>query len=203
MHRRFRKSSVSRTEHFKGQHRFEHWYLDNAVYFITSRCRNRFPAFASEQAKTIFWVRFGHYTNEFGFVPWATSLIDNHYHTTGYLRVGENLGPMMQRIHGPIAKLVNDTLRDRLTPFWFDTGRQGYFDGCIRDEVQARRAYRYILRQSVRHGIARDWTSYAHTRINVELERAVKRATELKAFLNDVPYKRYGRGSEGTRPPDR
>jgi len=27
-----RKSSHTRAEYFKGRHRFEHWYCDNAVY---------------------------------------------------------------------------------------------------------------------------------------------------------------------------
>ena len=35
-----------------------------------------------------------------------------------------------------------------------------------------------------------------HTRVNVELERAIKRAHELDAFLEGVPYKRYERGKE-------
>jgi hypothetical protein len=70
---RFRTSSHSRREFIKGKHRFEHWYRDNTVYFITSRCSNRFPAFASEQAKTVFWDRFDHYTAHYGFVPWVTT----------------------------------------------------------------------------------------------------------------------------------
>src|ERR1700691_5760713 len=92
----FRKSSYTSHEFFDGKHRFEHWYRDNTVYFITSRCRDKFPAFETEKAKTIFWDRFDHYATLYGFVPWVTSLLNNHYHTLGYLRNGENLGPMMQ-----------------------------------------------------------------------------------------------------------
>jgi hypothetical protein len=117
--------------------------------------------------------------------------MDNHYHTLGFLRVGENLPRMMQRIHGSVAKLVNDQLQQRLKPFWRDVKGKEYFDGCIRDERQARLANRYILTQSVRHGIVSDWRQYQHTRINVELERAVHRAHEIGAFLEGVPYKRY------------
>jgi len=103
--RRFRKSSVSSDEYFDGHHRFEHWYRHRQVYFITARCRERYPAFESEEAKSVFWDRFNHYTAKFGFVPWVTTLLDNHYHTIGYLKVGENLGPMMRGIHGSVAKL--------------------------------------------------------------------------------------------------
>jgi len=69
-------------------------------------------------------------------------------------------------------------------------GRE-YFDGCIRDEKQCRRAYRYTLTQSVRHGIYEDWSEYPYTWVNVDLERGVLSAHELGAFVEGVPYKRY------------
>ena len=70
-----------------------------------------------------------------GFTPWVTSLMTTHYHTLGYLREGKQLPLTMQRFHGLVAKLVNDTLVDRLVPFWTTSGKQNYFDGCIRDEL--------------------------------------------------------------------
>jgi hypothetical protein len=182
-----------RNEVLEGVHRFEHWYRDNTVYFITSKCREGFHAFATDEAKAIFWDRFTHYTILFGFVPWVTTLLNNHYHTLGYLKVGANLGPMMQRLHGSVAKLVNDTLPERRTPFWKAGRHNDYFDGCIRDELQCRRAYRYTLTQAYRHRIVRDWRDYPHTRVNVELDRGVARALELHAFLDDLPYPRYDR----------
>lgn len=179
------------------EHRFEHWLVDNQVYFITARCRGRYPAFASEAAKAVFWDRFEHYAAECSFTPWVTSLIDNHYHTLGYLREGALLSKMMQRIHGSVAKLVNDLLPERRADFWRDAKYKEYFDGCIRNEKQARLTYRYILRQAERHGIVRDWREYPHTRMNVELERAIRRAHELGAFMEDVPYRRYIRKRGG------
>lgn len=189
----FRKSSISSGEYYEDQHRFEHWYRDNTVYFITARCRNRFHAFQSEDAKQVFWDRFEHYTKQYLFTPFVTSLLDNHYHTIGYLKIGENLGPMMRHLHGSVAKLVNDLLPQRLKPFWYDSGKQGYFDGCIRDETQCRRAYRYTLLQAVRQGIVRDWRDYPHTRVQVELDKAVQRAQQIHAFMEGVPYERYER----------
>ena len=191
MPKRVEKISRSRNPIRGDQHRFEHWLADNQVDFITARCRDQFPAFASEVAKAVFWKKFDKYATEFGYTPWVTSLVDNHYHTLGYLRVGTNLPIMMQRIHGSVAKLVNDLLPVRHVPFWRDAEGKGYFDGCIRDEKQARLAYRYTLMQAVRHGIVRDWRDYPHTRVRVELDTAVRRSHVLKAFLEGVPYKRY------------
>jgi hypothetical protein len=98
---------------------------------------------------------------------------------------------MIQRIHGSVAKLVNDLLPQRLNEFWRDAKGKEYFDGCIRSERQARLAYRYTLTQSVRHGIVTNWQEYSHTHVNVDLERAVSRALQIGAFLEGVPYKRY------------
>jgi len=193
MPKRIDKSSRSYREHFRGRHRFEHWYVDNQVYFITARVRDRFAAFASEAAKAVFWDRFDHYTCKFNFTPFITSLLDNHYHTLGYLRIGANLRTMMQCLHGSVAKLVNDLLPERHPRFWRDQKGREYFDGCIRDEKQCRLAYRYTLTQSERHGLCADYRTYPHTRINIDLDRALKRAIELNAFLEGVPYPRYER----------
>ncbi len=191
MPKRIIKVSASSKKQYGQKHRFEHWYADNQVYFITARSCERYPAFASQKAKQIFWDRFNFYTAKYLFTPWVTSLMENHYHVLGYCRTGPLLGRMMQRIHGSVAKLVNDILPVRIVPFWSEAGHQDYFDGCIRDEKQCRLAFRYTLMQSVRCGLCRDWREYPHTRVNVELERGVKRALELGAFLEGVPYKRY------------
>jgi hypothetical protein len=163
------------------------------------RVRDKFHAFASDEAKANFWDRFAHYTTEFRFTPWVTSLLDNHYHTIGYLKIGANLPTMMQRPHGSVAKLVNDTLPARLPNFWRDAKGREYFDGCLRDEKQGRLTYRYVLTQCRRHGICNESSDYAHTRVNVELERAIARANELDAFLKGVPYKRYAKRGRPAR----
>src|SRR4051812_24565972 len=120
------KSSHTHREFHQTQHRFEHWYRDNQVYFITAKCRGGYLAFTLPETKEIFWDRFLHYTQAQGFVPWVTTLIGNHYHTLGYLRVGKELGEMMRKIHGSVAKLVNDVLPSRRKPFWRERGGRDY-----------------------------------------------------------------------------
>jgi hypothetical protein len=191
----FRKGGSTGKEYFDGKRRFEHWYRDNTIYFITARCRNGVTAFDSAEAQAVFWDRYDQYTSAHGYTPIVTTLMNNHYHSLGHLRVGLELREMMRKLHGSVAKLVNDVLDVRLVPFWNEDKRykHNYFDGCIRDELQMRRAYRYTLMQAVRAGIVTDWRQYLGTRVDVELELAVKRAKELNAFLENVPYKRYER----------
>jgi hypothetical protein len=193
----FRKGSYTNHEFFEGQHRFEHWYRDNTVYFITSKVRDGFYAFQTEKAKAIFWDRFVYYTALHGFVPWVTTLLGNHYHTLGYLLKGEELGEMMRKLHGSVAWLTMKEIDVRHVPFWRGKGNRDYFDGCIRDVLQAERAYRYTLLQAVRAKIVKDWQEYPHTRVNVEMVRAIHRAVELNAFLEGVPYARYDRKGRG------
>lgn len=130
-----------------------------------------------------------------------TTLLDNHCHTLGYLRIGTNLGKMMQRVHGSVAKLVNDTLPERRVPFFREGLLNDYFDGCLRDENQCRTAYRYTLTQARRHGICRENREYPHARVDVDLDKGVRRAIELNAFLHDVPYPRYGQRTRNQPPP--
>jgi len=193
MPKRIQRTYRTRRERGEHGHRFEHWYVDNQVYFITARCRDRYPAFACEAAKCVFWDRFDHYTREAGFVPWTVSLIDNHYHMLGYNRSADALKTMMQRLHGSTAKLVNDLLPERRSAFWRDAYGKQFFDGCIRDETQARRTWRYVLTQCRRHGICHDPTDYPHTRIYLDRDRAIARAAQIGAFMRDVPYQRYER----------
>lgn len=192
----FSRSHPSTPEHFQGKHRFEHWYRDNQVYLITARTRDGAPVFETEAAKAIFWDRFVHYARLHGFDLWVVSLLVNHYHAVGYLRVGLDLKPMMRKLHGSVAKLVNDVLDVRLVPFWGNAEHRDYFDGCLRDETQLIRSYRYVWRQSVRHGICPNACDYAHTRVYFSLEESIAFAREHQALMYGVPYARYERRRE-------
>lgn len=188
-----RKGSYTSKEFYNCQHRFEHWYKDNQIYFITSKIRDGVHLFRTPEAKAIFWDRFDHYTRLHCFTPWVSTLMSNHYHTLGYLKFGEDLGEMMRKLHGSVAWLVMKETGERHVPFWRDRGHRDYFDGCIRDVLQAERAYRYTLRQAVRARIVTDWRRYPDTHVNIELDRAIKRAVGLSAFTEGIPYARYER----------
>ena len=191
-----RASLPSTREHWQGKHRFEHWYRDNQVYLITARTRGGTAVFETEEAKAVFWDRFAHYSRLHCFEPWVTSLLANHYHTVGYIAVGVELKEMMRKLHGSVAKLVNDLLEVRLVPFWGERETRDYFDGCLRDETQLIRSYRYVLRQSVRHGACRDHRAYPHTRVTLGLEESLAFARERRALMYGVPYARYERHRE-------
>jgi hypothetical protein len=188
---RFRKSSYTNHEFFNGKHRAEHWYRDNTVYFITAKVRDGYAAFESDAAKHIFWDRFEYYTSLHAFKPWVATVMNNHYHFQGYLRDGEQLGEMMRKLHGSVAWLVMKQNRVRHVPFWGKKKGDDYFDGCLRDVLQAYRAFNYTRDQAVKARIVKDWREYPHTRVYLDRDRAIARAAELKAFLSDLPYKRY------------
>jgi hypothetical protein len=192
----FSRSNPSTREYWEGKHRFEHWYRDNQVYLITARTRSGAPVFETEEAKAIFWDRFSHYAKMHRFDPWVTSLLVNHYHTVGYVPVGIELKEMMRKLHGSVAKLVNDLLEVRLVPFWGERANRDYFDGCLRDETQLIRSYLYVLRQAARHRVCRDYRAYPHTRVTLSLEESLAFARERRALMYGVPYARYERHRE-------
>lgn len=203
-----RKSNQAKQRTYKGQHRFEHWYRDNQVYFITAKTSCATPVFTTKQACDLFWQTFDQATSANGFTPWVTALLNNHYHTLGYLKTGDNLPKMMQAIHGKVAKQINDLIRagelkfprQPLKPFWGQKGKKTYFDGCIRDETQATRAFYYTRNQAVRAKLVKHWQAPPNTRIHLELNQALPRATQRNAFLRGVPYKRYLNKTKTTPP---
>jgi hypothetical protein len=186
----------SSREYWRGKHRFEHWYRDNQVYLITARTRGGALAFELEDAKAVFWDRFAHYAGLHCFEPWVTTLMVNHYHVVGYVRVGVEIKEMFRKLHGSVAKLVNDLLEVRYVPFWGDGANRDYFDGCLRDETQLIRSYRYVLRQAVRHGVCRDYRGYPHTRAKLSLDESLAFARQHRALMYGVSYARYERHRE-------
>jgi hypothetical protein len=188
-----RKSSATSNEFYDGQHRFEHWYRDNTVYFITSKCRDGVAMFESEAAKNIFWDRFEYYTKLHRFVPWVATVMNNHYHFEGYLKHGEDLGEMMRKLHGSVAWMVMKETGIKHVPFWRSKGNKDYFDGCLRDALQAYRAFNYTRDQAVRARLVRRCEDYPHTRLYLVRDLCIAHAVELSAFLEEVPYARYDR----------
>ena len=176
------------------RHRHEHWHIDNQIYFITARCRDRRPAFATEECKQIFWRQYRLKMNAFGMTPIITSLLDNRYHFLAHLRKGDNLTPLMRGLHGSVARYINEVTPEeqQVKPLFREkTGKQ-YFDGAIRTPRQFRRCFRYIERQCIRHGVAADPDAHPHTIIDVPMDRALKRALQINAFLPGVPDPRRG-----------
>jgi len=97
----------------------------------------------------------------------------------------------MRKLHGSVAGLVMKATGADHVPFWRGRSNRDYFDGCIRDVLQAERAYRYTLMQAVKARIVKDWRDYPHTRVLVEKWRAIEHAVEPRAFMEGVPYARY------------
>ena len=141
---------------------FQHWYRDNQVYFITARCRDGFPTFASDAAKAVFWDRFVHYTAMHQFQPRVATLMNNHYHLV--LQTPEpNLSRGMQWLNGTYAA-------------WFNRryNRSGHlFHGrfkafLIEKETYFAEVLRYVALNPVRAGIVERpeqyrWSSYRAT----------------------------------------
>jgi REP element-mobilizing transposase RayT len=191
MGKHIHKSGTSRKEWYDGAHKFEHWYVDRSVYHITSRVRGKLSVFTTAETCSIFWTKFEQYAGENTFEPWIVTLMSNHYHVVGYLEQGNKLGQMMRKFHGSVAWMACKSLGISHKPFWRDDEHRDYFDGCLRDEIQLTRSYRYVLTQAQRAGIVPRNDTYPNTRSYVSMEEALRRASERNALLKGVPYARY------------
>ena len=191
MSKLIRKSGDLRKEWYDGAHKFEHWYVDRSVYLITSRVRGRLHVFTTPETCDIFWLKFEQYAAENAFEPWIVTLMSNHYHVIGFLEEGKRLGEMMRKFHGSVAWMVCKSLGIIHKPFWRDDQHRDYFDGCLRDETQLTRSYRYVLTQAERAGVVGPHQAYPNTRAYVTLDEALRRAITRNALLKGVPYARY------------
>jgi len=147
--------------------------------------------FTTPETCNIFWLKFEQYVSDNTFEPWIVTLMSNHYHVIGFLEEGKRLGEMMRKFHGSVAWLVCKSLGITHKPFWRDDQHRDDFDGCLRDETQLTRSYRYVLTQAERAGVVRPNQTYPNTRAYVNLDEAIRRAIERDALLQGVPYARY------------
>ncbi len=83
---------------------------------------------------------------------------------------------------------------------WYRDNSGYFITSKVRDglALHSRRAasdasVRYTLNQAVKARVVKDWKDYSDTRVFIERDRAVKRAVELKAFMEKLPYARYER----------
>ncbi|MEL7238232.1 MAG: transposase [Planctomycetota bacterium] len=189
---RIRKASRTKEEKRPdGSHRFEHWIKDNQLYFLTCCTKGHAHVFKSRQAQEVFWQCFNRWHERSGFKVCVVTLMSSHYHLVGYAKVGQQLVDFVQGLHGSTARAVNPLLDQPLRPFWGERKGQSYFDGCLRDEEQASKAWTYTRDQAVKAGLVENWDEWPGTRVFVERDAMLKRATTLGAYLRGVPYKRY------------
>ena len=193
MGKRIRKSDPSSREHRNGRHKFEHWYVDRTVYFLTARVREGLFAFEDPACQTIFWSKFDQYTRAHQFDPWIATLLVNHYHVVGFAQNRVALGQMMRKLHGSIAWLICKHLDIQHKPFWRDSASNDYMDGCLRSEKQLEDSYLYVRNQSVKARLVKRWEDDPNTRVMKPLEDCLTFARENDALLKGVPYPRYER----------
>ena len=95
---------------------------------------------------------------------------------------------MPKRSPGPASRSY---FSNRLRLHYVDWGNEGAPPLLL--VHGGRDQWRYLERQSERHGVCDDWRRYEHTRITMPLDKALARAHQLGAFMPDIPYKRYER----------
>lgn len=139
----------------RSQHRPPHLFWGN-YFFITGRCLNRTPYFASHDRKSLFCKVLQTSAKKFTVNFYAWALLDNHYHLLMKIKNSKNLLGFVKNLHANSSRLLNnfDGVAERQV--WHQ-----YWDHCIRDEKDFWKHFNYIHHNPVKHGIVNAQTEAA------------------------------------------
>jgi len=126
-----------------------HIYLDEKYYFITCRTLDKKEYFKSDSVKQIVLNNFIKIRKEFNLEEFIYSILNNHYHFLTYLKLGKDLGKIMQLINGNISKELNLDLNYSL---W-----DKYHDRMIKSEKSYYKIIGYIIGNPLKHKLVKNF----------------------------------------------
>ena len=137
------------------QHHPFHLYLDDTVYFLTSRVRNSCPVLNTDEKKCMLLSLIKQVFSELGLVLYAWVILNTHYHLEFKTQRGRDLPKAFQTIHGRCSYKVNklDDCRGRKV-------FQNFWDRCIRDQRDFYVHFNYIHHNPVKHGYVTQMDDY-------------------------------------------
>ena len=132
-------------------HRPPHIYLDDEIYFITSRTFDRFDYFNTDQKRKILYdvVFLAKVKYKFELHAWV--ILKNHYHLMIKLNKGSDLSRIMKFINGKSSFNLNRSEK-KTHRIW-----SNYWDYCIRSEEDFYTHLNYIHNNLIKHGLVSDF----------------------------------------------
>ena len=153
-------------------HNPPHLFLDRTSYFITGGTHKKQAFWFDDERKHILLDAIKDWFSKYKWDIEAWIIFNNHYHLIVCRYRGEDLSPIIRRIHGRSATLLNRRDGCRQRKVWWN-----YWDRCIRNEKDFLAYLHYTLWNPVKHGFVSQpqdygWSSYRHTM--KKYERKVK-----------------------------
>lgn len=123
------------------------YYLDHNYFFITSRTIEGMKYFSDDKNKKLLSDKILEMQALYDFNYEAFCALDNHYHLFFYLKDGDLLPEIIQRINGGISYLLKDVSK----PVW-----DNYYISNVYNEEAYYKVIGYILGNPWKHGIVSD-----------------------------------------------
>ncbi len=129
-----------------------HAYLDEQLYFITSRTIEGLNFFDNKEKLIILKNRIDSAIKNFKLELFAWVLIANHYHLLFRLIEGEKLSEIIKFINGGSAFDLNKLENFKGRQIWWN-----YWDYCIRGEDDFYKHFNYIHSNPIKHGLVKNY----------------------------------------------
>ncbi|MBU0597737.1 transposase [Patescibacteria group bacterium] len=123
-----------------------HIYLDNTIYFITARTRDKWKYFNTDRRKLLINNILKSVIKQYDLQLYAWVILANHYHLLIKIKSNNQLIRFIKSFHGQSAISLNKIDKIPGRKIWVN-----YWDHCIRDEKDFWRHFNYIHHNPVKH----------------------------------------------------
>jgi len=126
----------------------KHYYVENAIYFITTHTFNFEPIFSDPKLAEILYNKILEYKGLLEYNLHSFVIMPHHLHIMLDLPSKTNISYIMFRLKGSSSREINK-LRGVKSPIWQDR----FYDHMIRDERDYVKHMDYIHFNPVKHGL--------------------------------------------------
>jgi len=132
-----------------------HIYLDNTIYFIAARTRDKINYFESDQKKLLLKNILFFVVKKYTLDLYAWVILNNHYHLLLSVKGKESIYKFIKSLHGKSAVELNKLEKKSGRKVWVN-----YWDHGIRDEEDFYLHFNYIHHNPVKHGYVKRMGDY-------------------------------------------
>jgi putative transposase len=150
-----------------------HIYLDNTIYFITARTKDRSPYFDSEGKKSLLSEQLFVTAKKHGLKLIAWVVQDNHYHVLVHIKKKHDLVLFIKTLHGKSAIELNKLDGQLGRKIWVN-----YWDHGIRNDPDFWKHFNYIHYNPVKHGYVKNMEDYKFSSYHEWIKKKGREWTE-------------------------
>jgi len=133
-------------------HRPSHLYLDNALYFISARTKDRCNFFNDNIKKDMLKNKIDNAVGKYEAKLYSWVILPNHYHLLIAIKFGNDLAKIENLINGGSSHELNVYDKQSERKIWYQ-----YWDYILRDESDFYVRFNYIHNNPIKHGCVKDF----------------------------------------------